>query len=95
MAKNETVSVPADTWTQLTDGDVSSITFQVLGGEGVRVVAQNGAASDPSNAEDVIYYPPAHGERNVSLSDLFPGVTDPNRVYAYAPDAALVFVSHA
>ena len=51
-------------------------------------------ASAPTDDDGAVRYNPGQGERNVSLSDLFPGVAA-TRVYAYAPSGAEVMVSHA
>ncbi len=94
MAQNTTVSLPAATWTQLTDANASSITFQNVGSNYIIIKATVGAVAPTTNA-GAIRYNPGQGERNVLLSDLFPGVTGANRVYAYADAITPVVVSHA
>lgn len=94
MARNTTINVPAVTWTQLTSADVTSITFQNVSGNFVLIKATVGANA-PSDTTGAIRYNPGQGERNVALSDLFPGVSGANRVYAYSVDGAAVVVSHA
>lgn len=42
MPQQTTISVPANTWTQLTDANVTTITFQNVGGDFVRIRATNG-----------------------------------------------------
>ena len=93
MAQNTTVTLTAETWTQLTDADVTSITFQNKSGDYILVKGTVGASA-PSDDDGAVRYNPGQGERNVSLSDLFPGVAA-TRVYAYAPNGAEVMVSHA
>lgn len=95
MAKNTSVTTTPEAWTELTDGDVSAITFQVLGSHGVRVAATVGNGSEPASTADVVYYFQGQGERNVSLADLFPGITGANRVWAWSNAETTVFVSHA
>lgn len=94
MPQNTTVNLSAATWTQLTNGDTARITFQNTSGTHVIVKATVGATA-PTNLTGGIRYNPGQGERNVLLSDLFPGVTGVNRVYAYAQDGAAVMISHA
>lgn len=94
MARNSTVTVPAVTWTQLTAGDVTAITFQNLGAATLKVKGTVGANA-PSDDTGSISYTKFQGERNVLLSDLFPGVSGANRVYAYIADGGDVAVSHA
>lgn len=94
MPQNLTKSLAAATWTQLTDANITTITFQNISGNFVLIKATVGANA-PSDLSGAIRYNPGQGERNVALSDLFPGVSGANRVYAYAQDGAAVVVSHA
>lgn len=93
MAQNTTIIVPAKTWTQLTDADVTAITFQNTAGYHILVKGATSAVA-PTNDDGAIRYNPGQGERNVFLSELFPGIAAV-RVYAYAPTGAEVMVSHA
>jgi len=93
MAQNTTLIIPAKTWTQLTDADVTSITFQNTAGYHILVKGTT-SASAPTDDDGAIRYNPGQGERNATLSDLFPGISAV-RVYAYAPTGAEVMVSHA
>lgn len=94
MAQNTTVSVPARTWTQLTNADVSAITFQNISGQTIKVKGTVGAVA-PDDATGSFGYTAGTGEVNVVLSELFLGVTGVNRVYAYSHGPAAVAVSHA
>lgn len=94
MAQNTTVNLSAATWTQLTNADTARITFQNISGTHVIVKATVGASA-PTNLTGGIRYNPGQGERNALLSDLFPGLTGGNRVYAYSQEGASVMVSHA
>lgn len=94
MAQNTTKNVVAATWTQLTDANITTITFQNISGNFVMVKGTVGASA-PTDLAGAIRYNPGQGERNVALADLFPGVSGVNRVYAYAQDGASVVVSHA
>ncbi len=92
MARNENVEVPAKTWTELTNTDVTEITFQV--GDPVHIVGTVGA-TPPTSVGGSIRYPEGTGERNVALSELFPGVSGATRVYAWSFSGSAVTVSHA
>lgn len=94
MAQNTTINVAANTWTLLTDANVSNVTFQNISGNFVQIKGTVGAVA-PSNLAGAVRYNPGQGERNVLLADLFPGLSGVNRIYAYAPDGAAVVVSHA
>lgn len=98
MAQNTNIVIAADTWTLLTNSDVSNITFQVLGQNFIYLKATVGAVA-PTDTTGAIIYDFREGEANASLADLFPGITGANRVYAYPGNesggAAKVMVSHA
>lgn len=93
MAQNTTVSIPEKTWTQLTDADVTAITFQNKSGYHILVKGTT-SASAPTDLDGAIRYNPGQGELNTALSDMFPGISAV-RLYAYAPEGASVMVSHA
>ena len=94
MAQNTTIAVPAATWTQLTDADITSITFQNIGSNHILVKATTDGTA-PTDYAGAIRYNPGQGERNVALSDLFPGLAGRDRLWAYATEATQVVVSHA
>lgn len=94
MAQNTTITVPARTWTQITDADIASITFQNVGSNYILIKATTDTSA-PTTSAGAIRYNPGQGERNVALSDLFPGLAGRDRVWAYAEDATPVVVSHA
>ena len=91
-----TIKTVGSSWTQLTDADVTSITFQNISGWGLFVRVTAGATPPPESDLGILYQP-NQGERNVALSDLAPGVTGGNRVYAKFQSiaSAVVWVSHA
>jgi len=92
MAQNTTKSVPAKTWTQLTNADVTSLTFQVI--EKPVYIKGTASASAPSSTSGALLYRTGQGEVNVDLSNLFPGISAA-RVWAYALQDVEVVVSHA
>ena len=94
MAQNTTVNIPAGTWTQITDGNVTSLTFQNISGNFVLVKGTVGATA-PTTLPGSLRYNPGQGERNVLLTDLFPGIAGVNRLYVFADSGAQVVVSNA
>ena len=94
MAQNTTLTVPRRTWTQLTDADITSITFQNIGNNYILIKATTDTTT-PTDPAGAIRYNPGQGERNVALSDLFPGLANRDRVWAFAEDVSQVVVSHA
>lgn len=94
MPRSTTVSLPAGSWTEITDADVTAITFMNEGPGYVRVMATVGA-TPPTTLAGSFKYEPRRGEANITLSDLFPGVSGANRVYAISEQKGAVAVSHA
>ena len=94
MAQNTTINIPAATWTQITDGNVTAMTFQNISGNFVLVKGTVGATA-PTDLAGSLRYNPGQGERNVLLADLFPGISGANRVYVFADSGAQVAVSNA
>ena len=94
MAQNTTVNIPAATWTQITDGNVTAMTFQNISGNFVLVKGTVGATA-PTTLPGSLRYNPGQGERNVALTDLFPGISGVNRLYVFADSGAQVVVSNA
>ena len=93
MAQNTTKAIPAAAWTQLTDADITSITFQNLGRDFILVKATTDTTA-PTDASGALRYNPGQGERNVLLSDLFPGLSGADRLWAYSTQGTAVLVSH-
>lgn len=93
MPQNTRYAVTA-AWTLITDANVTSVTFQNLTQGGMLIAGTNGTVA-PTTDNGSISYGAAQGERNVALSDLFPGVTGVNRLWARTPGSTgTVFISH-
>ena len=93
MAQNTTITLTPGQWTQLTDADVNSITFQNTGGYHILLKGTTDATA-PTDKTGAIRANPGQGELNVVLGDLFPGIAA-KRLWAYSEQAVGVFVSHA
>jgi hypothetical protein len=94
MAQHTTVAVPAEVWTQLTNGDATAVTFQNRGGLDVYIAATTNTTA-PTSLDTALVYGGGQGERGVDIADLFPGLAGADRLWAYSPAAARVFISHA
>tara|TARA_R110000803_G_scaffold189342_1_gene251829 strand:- start:160 stop:441 length:282 start_codon:yes stop_codon:yes gene_type:complete len=92
MAQNTDIVIVANVWTQLTNTNVSLITFQNKGTYHILVKGTTGASA-PTDDNGSIRYNPGQGERNVPLSDLFSGI-NAVRVWAYGQKELEVMVSH-
>lgn len=91
MAQNTTLPI-TNVWTLITDSDVTEITFQNVNGNEVFIQG----TTAPTAAQGILYNP-MQGERLTALTDLFPGVSGANRVWArlVSVTSGSVFVSHA
>lgn len=97
MAQNSTITIAADDWTQVTNGDATAVRVQNLGSE-VMFKAAVGAVK-PTDAQGALFYSAGNGfDASVTLSNLFPGISGANRLYARCSGtgvSGLVSVSHA
>jgi hypothetical protein len=97
MARSqEVLTCPTNTWTELTNSDTASVTFQVLDGA-VEVHATVGAVPPAATSRGFMYVNNGSGAREgeigVLTASYAPGA---NRVYArgLSGRAAAVLVSH-
>jgi len=93
-ARTTTITVPRNTWTQLTDNDVASITFQILSRDLVMIKATTDTTA-PTTSAGAVAYQQGQGERNVAMADLFPGLSGADRLWAFSQNDSEVMVSHA
>lgn len=93
-ARNQDVNVSA-VYTELTDNNVTSISFQNKGFGTLEVVAV--ASGTPAETVDGIIYGEREGEDNLILADRWLGVTSPARVWARFANSGsgAVWVSHS
>ena len=94
MPQNTTVTVPAATWTQLSNADITSITFQNVG-TNYMLVKSTTTAVAPTDTDGSLRYTPGQGEKNIFVVDLFPGISGADRLWSYSPDGTTAAVSHA
>jgi hypothetical protein len=80
-------------WTQLTNADATTVTFQVREGE-VEIHATIDG-TEPSATEYGVIYRTLQGERNVAITDIV-GLADVDRLWARAlgKDGAKVYMDH-
>lgn len=100
MPRNQSIAVPPrGQFVELTNANITALTFLCEGPSAVRILAQEGAtAPEAGDVESTIRFESGFGAQNVELADLFPGVAGANRVFATSDDATRgtrVFVSHA
>jgi hypothetical protein len=93
MARTETLTIPADTWTQLTNSDATLATFQVKRGS-IQLVATVGAVA-PTSFSQALNYNAGQGEVALPMASITPGTPGTNRLWAWAnAGSADVHISH-
>jgi len=94
MARNTTVVCAARTWTQVTTNDATAIRLCNLGSLALWVQASSSATPASTNGA-IPLLPNEVIVADLLLTELFPGVANPVRVFVYAEEATRVSVSHA
>jgi hypothetical protein len=92
MPQNTDIVLPKETWTLLTDANVTQITFQNRGAYYILVKGTTNTTA-PTDDNGSVRYNPGQGELNTLLADLFPGIAAV-RLWAWAPKSLEVMVSH-
>jgi len=93
MADTTITLVPGD-WTMLPANDVSAISLQNQGGWAVELKATAGTTA-PTTRDGARHIRPYAGvAADLTLSQIWPGVSGANRVWAYCDGAVNVAVSY-
>ena len=94
MAARNTDITVGSTYTELTDNNISNISFQNKGSGTLEVVAV--ASGTPAETVNGVIYAEREGEDNLPVADRWLGVTTPARVWArFANSTGSVWVSHS
>lgn len=95
MPQYTTLTLTPGIWTQITNADVTAITFEFVG-FGELLVKGTIGATPPTDDTGAPVYAPGQGEGSRPLSELFPGLTGANRVYVKnRQGTGAVVISHA
>ena len=94
MPQNTNVAIPARTWTQITNADVSALRVQNINGYSIKIMGTVGAVAPTTDAGALVLAAGQAIAADLTLAQLFPGVSGANRVYAFSDAPALVSVSH-
>jgi len=94
MARNQVIVTVGDAWTQLTNGDATAATWQVINGDAW--IAITAGATAPAPDARGFLYEKGSGEANRSLEDLTQ-LASANRIWARACNSASaqVLIDHA
>lgn len=97
MARNDTIDLTPDTWVQLTNANVSNIRIQNRSEYNIELAATAGTTAPTSVTRDLQLAAGDTLAADLSLAELWPGVSGANRVWALAPNTGQVItvsVSH-
>lgn len=93
MAQNVDKQVPNETWTLLTDADVTEASWLNKGAHPVWIKGTTDTTA-PTSTSGAVEYKPGMGESNATLTDVFKGVAAV-RLWAYGNTDGWVWISHA
>jgi anti-sigma-K factor RskA len=95
MARSDTLTIPPQTWTQLTNADAAAVRVQHNGGPDVYLQGTVGATPPSALAGAVVLRFTDTITADQTLAGLFPQPSGVNRLYAWSEGTATVSVSHA
>jgi hypothetical protein len=95
MARNDNVAIPALTWTQLTNANATAIRVQSVILSEMTLQATNGVTAPTTQVGAIVLAGGAVLAADLTIAQLWPGVTGANRVWAFATAASVASVSHA
>ena len=95
MPRNTNIQITAATWTQLTDANITSARVQNHGSIPIYVMATVGAVAPTSVNGAIVLHSGDAFAADLTLAQLFPGVSGANRLYAFCDVSVPVSVSHA
>lgn len=95
MALNDRVTVPARTWTELTNAEDagSVVAVQNVGMGNVRLLATTTGTAPADTVTKGWVYAPGQADAR-SLADMFPGITTPVRLWAWSVTGTHMMVSY-
>ena len=89
-ALSENITLSADAWTQITDGETTGdISVYLLSG-GPIVLRGTASASEPSGTDGMLLVKNGHGWSEATIAEKFPGVSGADHLYGRALLAGVV-----
>ena len=95
MARNDNVAIAANTPVQLTNANAAAVWVHNLSGYAVYLQATLGTTPPASRAGGVMLQAGGTLAADLTLAQLWPGITGANRLWAFADLACDLSVSHA
>ena len=95
MARNELITIPAATWTPLTNANATAARVQNLSSYDVRLSATPNTTPPTTLAGAVVLPPGEILAADLTFAQLWPGVSAPVRLWAFGDIEVTLSVSHA
>jgi len=95
MARNDNVKLVKDVWTQLTNGNVTALRATNTGKASFVLQATVGTTAPTSAAGGIPLDPGQTLAADLTVAQLWPGVTGANRIWGLSEQAGIASVSHA
>ena len=95
MARNDDIALTRGVWTQLTNANAAAVRVQNYGGHSVYLQATVGATAPTSRAGAMHLGGGDTMAADLTIAQLWPGVTGANRIWGMTDVAGTVSVSHA
>lgn len=92
---NTTIHLAANTVTLITSSDVTACRIQNQSGNIIHILGTFGTAPPNSVDGSFVLLPYSAIGADILISEIFPGVTNVNRLFAYSAVPATLSVSHA
>jgi len=96
MPSNADLSIPALTWTQLTTNDIGAIRVTNISSGAMILLKATVGITAPTDRDGAI--PLAAGSTwaaDLTIAQVWPGISGANRIWAFSQDASRASVSHA
>lgn len=95
-ARDAKVSVPRETWTQLTDGDIATDITLALLSTGLVFLQATTDGTAPTTEDGLPLWSFGDGFKESTIAEVFTGVASATRIWAFAPNNDVeIYISHA
>ena len=95
-ARDAKVAIPRNTWTQVTNGAVTTDVSVALLNNATVFIQGTASASAPSTEDGLPLLSYGDGWSEATIAEKFPGVSGAQHLYAFSPDRAVdIYISHA
>ena len=95
MARNVNLAIPANTWVELSNADVTEMRVQNLRLADVLLQASVGSVEPADNNGCIVLPAGSIWTPELTVAEIWPGLAGANRVWAFSSTDTVLSVSHA